>query len=290
MTPNWFKMALSQRVVTFLLFAFGGFVLTVLASAAAIAFLPSETALRLTAVCQDVLLFILPPVLTAGVISWMPALFLAVDNFPKPAMTVLGLVTLAVMFPAINWLVDWNESIRFPESLKMLEEAFQKSEADARTSIDMLMGDKTSVGSLIVSILIVGVMAGLSEEFFFRGGIMRLMTTARINTHVAVWVTAFIFSAIHFQFFGFFPRLLLGAYFGYLAVWSGSLWLPVMAHILNNTAVVVSEFGVAMGFIEAGAGSWGGGGTAAESLWAGISAAATLLLAFIMSRLQPRRR
>ena len=64
--------------------------------------------------------------------------------------------------------------------------------------------------------------------------IQRAIVTLPVNAHVAIWVTAIIFSAVHMQFFGFVPRMILGALFGYLAYWSGSLWLPIIAHAFNN--------------------------------------------------------
>jgi len=63
-----------------------------------------------------------------------------------------------------------------------------------------------------------------------------------MNIHAAIWVTAFIFSAIHVQFYGFLPRILLGAAFGYMAVWSGSLWLPILAHFINNAVGVIAFY------------------------------------------------
>ena len=97
-------------------------------------------------------------------------------------------------------------------------------------------------GSLIVTVLMVGLMTGIGEELTFRGIIQSLVTEKSNNHHIAIWVTAIIFSAIHFQFFGFFPRMLLGAFFGYLMVWSGSIWLPIYAHFLNNSMAVVAAY------------------------------------------------
>lgn len=105
-------------------------------------------------------------------------------------------------------------------------------------SMKVLMA-KPSVGTLVVNILLIGVAAGFSEELLFRGCFQRLLTTGGVNRHVAVWLVAIVFSAMHFQFFGFVPRLLLGAYFGYLLLWTGNLWLPITAHILNNTMYVI---------------------------------------------------
>jgi hypothetical protein len=56
---------------------------------------------------------------------------------------------------------------------------------------------------------------------------------------VAVWVAAILFSAIHMQFLGFVPRLFMGAALGYLFLWSGNLWYPIIAHFANNAMAVV---------------------------------------------------
>ena len=85
-------------------------------------------------------------------------------------------------------------------------------------------------------------MAGLSEEILFRGTLQQLFLSSGLNRHLAIWITSIIFSAIHMQFFGFVPRLLLGAYFGYLLWWSRSLWLPVIIHAFNNSIVVYSTW------------------------------------------------
>ena len=93
-----------------------------------------------------------------------------------------------------------------------------------------------------MNILIIGVLAGFGEELFFRGTFMRLMTTGRVNPHVAIWTVAVVFSAMHLQFFGFVPRTLLGAYFGYLLYWSRSLWVPIIIHASNNIIYVVWQW------------------------------------------------
>jgi membrane protease YdiL (CAAX protease family) len=82
------------------------------------------------------------------------------------------------------------------------------------------------------------VIPAIGEEFFFRGGIQNIISDKK-NIHVAVWVSAFVFSAIHMQFYGFIPRMLLGGMYGYLLFWSGSLWLPVIAHFVNNGMAVL---------------------------------------------------
>ncbi|MCM1137204.1 MAG: CPBP family intramembrane metalloprotease [Duncaniella sp.] len=197
--------------------------------------------LRIGTVIQDVLLFVLPAVMTAVLVSVSPQSFLGFSNGVKIVQFLLVYLMLCVSLPGMNALVAWNEGLSLPENMGAVEEWMRTSEDAARKSVEILLGG-TSVGDLVVSLLIVAVLAGFSEEIFFRGALQRLLASGPLNRHVAIWLAAFIFSAFHAQFYGFFPRMLLGAYFGYLLLWSRSLWLPVFAHILNNGVVVYSSW------------------------------------------------
>ncbi len=200
-----------------------------------------EAALRIGTVVQDFMVFIIPAITTAMVTSRLPARLLAVDRWPGLRSILLTLLTLCVSVPAMNVIIEWNQNLHLPESMAKFEAGMRAMEDAAAESAQMLIGG-SGAGSLILAVLIVGVLAGFSEELFFRGAFQRLLGMTRLNRHMAIWIAAFVFSAIHFQFFGFIPRLLLGAFFGYLLWWSGSLWLPVIAHIFNNTVVVLSEY------------------------------------------------
>lgn len=198
-------------------------------------------ALRISAVLQDILTFIIPAVVTALMVTRRPAELL--DLLQRPSVMSIVYVTaiLFISIPLQENIIYWNYHIELPESLSAFEEAAHKMEDAAFGTMKTLLAD-TSVLSLIVNVLIIGVMAGLSEELLFRGCFQRLLTTGGVNIHAAVWIVAFCFSALHFQFFGFVPRMLLGAYFGYLLVWTGSVWVPVAAHILNNMMFVVTAW------------------------------------------------
>lgn len=198
-------------------------------------------ALRILIVLQDLLVFMLPPMVTALLITRLPATFLAVDRKPMAAAAIVGVVLLTVSTPVMDALVAWNNSIRLPESMAGIERMMRAAEQSNAQMIETVFGGN-GIGSLVMGILIVGILAGFTEELFFRGGLQRLLTTANVNAHVAVWVTAFLFSAMHFQFYGFFPRLLLGALFGYALVWTGSLWVPVILHAYNNIMYVVIRY------------------------------------------------
>lgn len=198
--------------------------------------------MRIISIVQDLFVFILPAILAAFVATRLPASLLAVDVKPRLMTVFLAVVVMVTSLPAMEWFIDLNNSIHFPESLSWLEDTLRGMEDSASAGIEAISGG-TTVGDLIVSILIIGVLTGIAEEMFFRGALQNLfMSMSRVNKHFAIWIAAFIFSFMHFQFFGFLPRLLLGAYFGYLIWWSGSLWVPVIAHAFNNTMVVVMSW------------------------------------------------
>ena len=194
-----------------------------------------------TIVLQDVLMFILPAILLAVICYKRPWRFLEIDRPPSWLALVIVVVVWAVSMPAMNWLVEWNQNIHLPASMAALEQTLRDSE-DAMEQITNQLLTLNSVGDLVAGILVVGVMAGVSEEFFFRGALFGIMRRGRANIHIVIWTVAIVFSAIHFQFFGFVPRMLLGAWFGYLLVWTRSLWVPVIAHALNNGIVVVFQW------------------------------------------------
>lgn len=193
---------------------------------------------RIGMIVQDLVMFVVPAVVTAVIISRRPADFLMLRKMPSAIDIAIVALLLLISVPAMNVVISWNQSLTLPEQLSGLQEWMIKSEKSASAMLEMVTGTKT-VGGLIMCVLLVGILAGFSEELFFRGALQRVLVTTPINRHVAVWLSAIIFSAVHLQFFGFFPRLLLGALFGYLAVWSGSIWLPVIAHILNNSFATI---------------------------------------------------
>lgn len=197
--------------------------------------------LRISTVIQDLLTFIVPAVATAVIVTRRPADLLCLTSTPRIAFFICITVIMVISIPAQEAIIYWNHNITLPQSMSAFENAARTMEDTAFRAMATLLSD-TSVAALMVNILIIGILAGLSEELLFRGCFQRLLTTGGVNPHVAIWAVAICFSALHFQLFGFVPRILLGAYFGYLLLWSGSIWVPVAAHVLNNTVFVVTAF------------------------------------------------
>lgn len=195
--------------------------------------------MRIFAIVQDLLVFILPAVVAAFVATRLPASLLTVNVRPRLFPIIMAIIVMLTSLPAMELLIEWNNNLHLPESMSGLEESLRNMEDSASTGISALSGGNT-VGDLIMGILIIGILTGIAEELFFRGALQNLfMTMPKVKKHFAIWAAAFIFSFMHFQFFGFVPRLLLGAYFGYLIWWTGSVWVPVIAHAFNNSLVVL---------------------------------------------------
>ncbi|MBD5367567.1 MAG: CPBP family intramembrane metalloprotease [Bacteroides sp.] len=197
------------------------------------------TLMRVLTLFQTIFIFIVPALITAVLSTKLPATMLAIDHKPQLYPTLLTILALVTAIPAMNMIIEWNNNLTLPESMAELESTLRNLEESAASATQALMGTN-SVGSFIVALLIVGVMAGLSEELFFRGALQRILASGRLNPQVAIWIAAFIFSFMHFQFFGFVPRLILGLFFGYILLWGNNLWYCVIAHATNNILAVTA--------------------------------------------------
>ena len=196
---------------------------------------------RLETFFQSLFIFIVPALITAMLATRLPATMLGIDRKPKLTPTLYIIAATIVAVPAMDTIVNWNASIHLPESMSAIEQSIRNMEDMAQEATRTLMGSDT-IGSLIITILIVGIMAPLSEELFFRGAMQRTFRATGLNSHVTVWLVAVIFSFMHFQFFGFVPRLLLGAFFGYILLWGNNLWYAIIAHATNNILATVTNW------------------------------------------------
>ncbi|MFM7813318.1 MAG: type II CAAX prenyl endopeptidase Rce1 family protein [Flavobacteriales bacterium] len=136
----------------------------------------------------------------------------------------------------IDWAAMLNEAL-IPEG-SWLESVFKPQEQEATKLTERIL-HATDIPWWTIY-LSISIIPAICEEMFFRGLLQPLLSSIYRNHHIGIWITAGIFSLIHFQFYGFLPRLLLGALLGYLMVWSGSLWSSMFAHAVNNaTAILV---------------------------------------------------
>ena len=153
----------------------------------------------------------------------------------KVAFYPLVLVMLSTVFFIIinSPIIEWNKEINFPEFLSSFELWAQAKEKQLEAVTIHLVSFENNLEYLI-GILTIAIIPGFCEEYFFRGVLQKNLSLLIKNHHIAILISAFIFSAFHLQFYGFFPRLLLGVLFGYFYYWSGSLTYSVIAHTFNN--------------------------------------------------------
>jgi len=159
-----------------------------------------------------------------------------------PVLSYLFLVLIIVAsIPALSYVIEWNESIKLPQFMSSIE-AWMREQEDSLNGISSLMMSGNTVGILLINLLVIAIIPAVCEEFLFRGVILTWFRNIFRNVHVAVFLSAFIFSAIHFQFYGFVPRFLMGLFFGYLFVWTGSIIPCIIAHFINNGTAVIASY------------------------------------------------
>lgn len=173
--------------------------------------------------------------------------YLFSKRVPLPAQCLMAIVLLLAITPMISLIGEWNYQLRLPDALSGMEAWMRRQEDAAQEVVNQILNVESSIDWLFV-LLVLAISAGITEEFLFRGVMQRLLLEKFKRVHLAVWITAFVFSAIHLQFFGFFPRILLGALCGYLLVWSGNIWIPVLVHTLNNAIYVATEYAIKQGW------------------------------------------
>jgi membrane protease YdiL (CAAX protease family) len=157
---------------------------------------------------------------------------------------------VVIVFMAVNSIfIEWNAGFQFPEFAKNFE-AWARDRENEATQLTEFLTKFDSTGELILALVVIAVLPAIGEELVFRGLIQNELFRGTKNIHVAIWVSAILFSAIHLQFFGFLPRLLLGALFGYLYYWSGNLTLAMVAHFVNNGVSVVAMYFYQRGAFE----------------------------------------
>lgn len=210
---------------------------------------------------QTIGVFLLPALL--GVWWWSddhrPFRWLKMDRKSGWDIMVLAIVIMVCALPGINLLAALNNALVLPDSMRFIEEYLRQMEEEAALLTERFL-QADDVWVMMINMGLMAVLPALAEEMSFRGVLQQLLSgkgaaangnCVSTRTHVAIWLTAVIFSAIHMQFYGFIPRMLMGALFGYVFVWTGSLWVPIVMHFMNNGMAVLlyyilSSKGVAM--------------------------------------------
>ena len=174
---------------------------------------------------------------------------LRMQKMPIISLSVIVIVLMFCISPAIDLLTRFNELMKLPGFLSNVEQ-WMKTQEDQASTITKVFLQMDGINSLLVNLLMIGILPAIGEELIFRGALQRLFASWTKNPHLGIIIAAFIFSAIHIQFYGFLPRFALGVLLGYLFYWSNNLWLPILGHFINNGTAVIASFLAQRGFIN----------------------------------------
>ncbi len=165
-------------------------------------------------------------------------------HLDKRVSWILVLTSIGLMFSSgylIEWTISMNKQMHLPEFLKGIEGWMQEQEDQlAKLTKQLLIMNNTT--DLMINLLMIAILPAIGEELIFRGCFQNIFTRWTGSYHWGIWLAAILFSAIHMQFYGFIPRMLLGALFGYMLVWGRSMWLPIIAHLVNNGGAVITAY------------------------------------------------
>ncbi|MDP4239315.1 MAG: CPBP family intramembrane metalloprotease [Bacteroidota bacterium] len=227
----------SKLVMLFAVLCFFVLILTPISSLISVSSLSAVEQMKLSQLFLSIGTFILPPFVLAYLCSKKPSAYLYLNDKMKWSDAGTIILFMLLIIPVVNLLGDLNQQLVLPKSFSGLENWMKLTE-DKATRLEEKMLQVHSWYALFFNIVLIAVLPAIGEELFFRGALIRIFREWR-GFQPAIWIVAFIFSAIHLQFYGFVPRLLLGAFFGYLLLWSGNLWLPILAHFINNVVAVI---------------------------------------------------
>lgn len=250
------------------------------------AMMESTSFLRISLFVQSPILFFLPACLWGFLFNNNIGDGLKINKVPDIRFVILGVLLIIVIQPFISFTGYYNDKLALPESLSWLERMMRSMEDTAAAQFDQLLSGRSFV-DLILNLVLIAVFAGICEEFLFRGALQQIFRKIIGNYHITVWLTSFIFSAIHLQFYGFVPRLILGAVLGYLFIWSANLWVPVLVHTLNNAfSVVLYHIYGKEALSQSSSDTFGVGDTSWGAL---VSIALSVLIMIYMSKMYLRR-
>ncbi len=198
---------------------------------------PNITAIKAYQAIYSIGMFIIPPFLIAYFLSHNVKSYLQINRSAKRSNYILTFFLILTSIPLINTMGELNSQIHFPDALKNIENWMRSMEEHAALTTYKFL-EMSNWSDFLINLILIAIIPALGEELLFRGVLQKQLSKWTGNVHWGIFISAMVFSALHMQFFGFFPRLFLGMLFGYLLIWTGSLWVPIFAHFVNNATAV----------------------------------------------------
>ena len=197
--------------------------------------------LKMVQIASTIGTFIVPAAVFGAIQSKYPLKYLKLSTPLRSVFILLGIGVMVSSGPLLELTVRLNKTMELPEFLSGLENWMRNQEATLEKLTIQLLQTNDFV-DLLLNIVMIAILPAVGEELLFRGCLQKIIISKSNNYHLGIWIAAFVFSAIHMQFYGFLPRMLLGGLFGYLLVWSNSIWVPILAHFINNATTVIYAY------------------------------------------------
>jgi hypothetical protein len=197
--------------------------------------------LRYLLIVQDISILIIPSLIILKLSDWQRGIKSA--GLWLPSLKDAGIVVLMTfcLFPVTSFTGELNSAMHLPSWLSGIEDWMIDKEKITDNLIDSLINSRNA-GTVILNLITIALIPAIAEELLFRGVLQKIFGRLFRSAHAGIWFTAFLFSTVHFQFFGFVPRFILGLAFGYLYFWGRTLWLPVIAHFVNNAFPLIITY------------------------------------------------
>jgi hypothetical protein len=196
-------------------------------------------------------MFILAPITIALALSDNFRSYIKIDFYPGHTVTFLVILLMILALPMNNFFTYLNNLLDLSETMPRMQEYLVDMEMKAEQLFESFL-NVSGLGPLLINLLVVAVVPAIGEELLFRGVLQDLFIRWTRNTFIGVLITSLAFALLHFQFLSVLPRFVLGMILGYIFVWTRSLWMPILAHFINNALAVIYYHYLYNGSIERG--------------------------------------
>ncbi len=196
------------------------------------------TYIRGLQVFQFIGLFLVPSFVCAWLFSSNTKKYLRLQEPHGESYWIIGMLVMILAIPFVQWLGEINRNMHFSGSIgKWVND----KENGANKTVMALLSKRTWQ-DLLLNIFLIAGLAAVGEELLFRGVAQRLFIKLFKRVWPGIIITAFLFSAIHFQFYGFFPRFVLGILLGVIYWYSGSIWTAMLAHFVYDALLIIVAY------------------------------------------------
>jgi membrane protease YdiL (CAAX protease family) len=195
-------------------------------------------AVKMVQLVSSAIMFLLPAFVFALVVNNRPARHLGLRTKFNWAQVGIITVIVFVAFALSGALGELTTQIPIAEKWEKKFKAWEKLYVDQV----MIMANMKNIGEYLYTLLVIAVAPAIFEELLFRGALQQLMVKWTKVAWLGILITSLLFSAVHFSYYGFFARTALGLILGYMFYYSKSLWLPIIAHFINNGFAVTAMY------------------------------------------------